>query len=134
MKQTSSSFQRYIGIDYSGAKTPTCSLKGLRVFVATHEVDASEVPPPPSPRKYWTRQGLANWLLEILSEPAPTIVGIAHGFSFPLPYLEYHHIPPDWDVFLRDFHQHWPTDREHTYVDFVRDGLVGNGVVRMGSP
>lgn len=27
-------FQRYIGIDYSGAKTPTSSLKGLRVYVA----------------------------------------------------------------------------------------------------
>ncbi len=134
MKQTSSSFQRYIGIDYSGAKTPTCSLKGLRVFVATHEVDASEVPPPPSPRKYWTRQGLANWLLEILSEPAPTIVGIDHGFSFPLRYLEYHHIPPDWDVFLQDFHQHWPTDREHTYVDFVRYGSIGNAAERMGNP
>jgi hypothetical protein len=25
-------FQRYIGIDYSGAETPTASLKGLRVY------------------------------------------------------------------------------------------------------
>jgi hypothetical protein len=128
------SFQRYIGIDYSGAKTPSDSLKGLRVFVATREMDAYEVLPPPSPRKYWTRQGVAHWLLEILSEPIPTIVGIDHGFSFPLQYFEYHHIQPDWDIFLRDFHQHWPTDREHTYVDFVRDGLAGNGAERMGSP
>ncbi len=27
-----SKFKRYIGIDYSGAKTPTASLKGLRVY------------------------------------------------------------------------------------------------------
>jgi len=27
-------FERYIGIDYSGAQTPTSSLKGLRVFAA----------------------------------------------------------------------------------------------------
>jgi hypothetical protein len=27
-------FTRYIGIDYSGAETPTASLKGLRVYVA----------------------------------------------------------------------------------------------------
>jgi hypothetical protein len=27
-------FERYIGIDYSGAATPTSSLKGLRVYLA----------------------------------------------------------------------------------------------------
>lgn len=29
-----SSFERFIGIDYSGAQTPTASLKGLRVYLA----------------------------------------------------------------------------------------------------
>lgn len=28
------SFSRFIGIDYSGAQTPTASLKGLRVNLA----------------------------------------------------------------------------------------------------
>jgi len=28
-------FDRYIGIDYSGAATPTSSLKGLRVYSPT---------------------------------------------------------------------------------------------------
>jgi len=28
-------FDRHIGIDYSGAKTPTSRLKGLQVFVAS---------------------------------------------------------------------------------------------------
>jgi hypothetical protein len=32
-------FARYIGIDYSGAQTPTASLKGLRVYLT--ECDAS---------------------------------------------------------------------------------------------
>ena len=50
-------FERYIGIDYSGAETPTSSLKGLRVYSATNEDNPSEVQPPPSPRKYWTRNG-----------------------------------------------------------------------------
>ena len=27
-------FARYIGIDYSGAQTPTASLKGLRIYMA----------------------------------------------------------------------------------------------------
>ena len=43
-----------------------------------------------SPRKYWTPQGIAEWLVERLAEDAPTLVGIDHGFSFPLRYFEMH--------------------------------------------
>ena len=82
----------------------------------------SEVLPPPSPRKYWTRRGIAEWLVERLAEDVPTLVGIDHGFSFPLRYFETHRLPPDWPAFLDDFQRHWPTDEDHTYVDFVRDG------------
>ena len=35
--------------------------------------------------------------------------------------------------FLDDFQRHWPTDEDHTYVDFVRDGIRGNGAARMGN-
>ncbi|HYC54061.1 MAG TPA: hypothetical protein VEL28_03895 [Candidatus Binatia bacterium] len=31
-----------------------------------------------------------------------------------------------------DFQLHWPTDGDHVYVDFVRDGSVGNGAARSG--
>ena len=127
-------FDRYIGIDYSGAETPNASLKGLRVYLATGDAPASEVLPPPSPRKYWTRRGIAEWLAERLAEDVPTLVGIDHGFSFPLRYFEVHHLPLDWDEFLDDFHHHWPTDVDHTYVDFIRDGLRGDGAARMGNP
>ena len=126
-------FNRYIGIDYSGAQTPDASLKGLRVYCADGASAAQEVAPPPSPRKYWTRRGIAEWLAERLAEDVPTIVGIDHGFSFPLRYFEVHHLEPDWPTFLEDFQHHWPTDTEHTYVDFVRDGLVGDGAARTGS-
>ncbi|MFZ7126678.1 MAG: hypothetical protein ACOWWM_11055 [Desulfobacterales bacterium] len=126
-------FRRYIGIDYSGAETPTSSLKGLRVFEAGRESLPVEVPPPPSPRKYWTRRGLAEWLVERLSEEAPTIVGIDHAFSFPLRYFEVHWLEPDWPAFLDDFQKHWPTDDKNTYVDFVRDGARGDGEARSGS-
>ena len=73
-------FSHYIGIDYSGAETPEASLKGLRVYCAEGESAANEVPPPPSPRKYWTRRGTAHWLAGRLAEDVPTIVGIDHGF------------------------------------------------------
>ena len=132
-RSSNTQFKRYVGIDYSGAETPTSGLKGLRVYMATSEDEAEEVMPPSGPKRYWTRQAVAHWLLETLSQPTPTIVGIDHGFSFPIRYFEYHQILPDWDVFLRDFRRHWPTDEPHVYVDFVRDGLAGNGAARTGN-
>jgi hypothetical protein len=56
-------FTRYIGVDYTGAQTPTASLKGLRVLMTEGDRPPTEVSPPPSPRKYWTRRGIAEgWL------------------------------------------------------------------------
>ena len=126
-------FDRHIGIDYSGADTPTASLKGLRVYLAEGDRLPVEVRPPPSPRKYWTRKGIAEWLVERLAEDLTTLVGIDHGFSFPLRYFESHGLLPDWSAFLDDFQHHWPTDDEQTYVEFVRDGIHGNGAARMGN-
>jgi len=126
-------FNRYIGIDYSGAQTPGQSLKGLRVYIGDCSSVPSEVEPPPSPRKYWTRQGIAEWLVARLAEDEKTIVGIDHGFSFPVKYFYVYGLSGKWDEFLDDFRAYWPTDDENMYVDFVRDGLFGNGAARVGS-
>jgi hypothetical protein len=61
------------------------------------------------------------------------LVGIDHGFSFPLRYFDAYYLEPEWPSFLDDFQEHWLTDAEHTYVDFVRDGSRGNGEARSGS-
>jgi hypothetical protein len=127
----SSAFVRYIGIDYSGAQTPSASLKGLRVYQAERQTQPVEVLAPPSPRKYWARRGLAEWLVEQLAEDTPMLVGIDHGFSFPLRYFEAHGLKLDWTSFLDDFQHHWPTD-EDIYVDFVRERAAGDGAARMG--
>ena len=133
MIQTQSpQFTRYIGIDYSGAQTATASLKGLRVYMAVEKSPAAEIPPPPGLKKYWTRRGIAEWLVSIFKENIPTIAGIDHSFSFPVRYFEKNRIPPDWDYFLDDFQRHWPTDENDIYVDFVRDGIRGNGSARKG--
>jgi len=115
-------FERYIGIDYSGAKTPTSSLSALRVYAADQTSPAKEVLPPPSPRKYWTRKGLAEWLCDELAKPTPTLVGIDHAFSFPLAYFEKYRLHHNWPEFLEDFQRHWPTDDDKTYVCFVHEG------------
>lgn len=127
-------FERYIGIDYSGAQTPTSSLKGLRVYMANRPSPPIEVQPAPSPRRYWTRRGLAEWLAQHIQEEVPTLVGIDHGFALPLRYFEVHHLAHNWAAFLDDFQRHWPTDEDNTYVDFVRDGRCGNGAARSGDP
>ncbi len=125
-------FERYVGVDYSGAQTCESSLSGLRVYVAASANLPQEVKPPSSPRKYWTRHGIARWLCEELSKETPTIVGIDHGFSFPVAYFEKYSLPRDWAKFLDDYQQHWPTDNPSTYVDFIRDGSCGQGTRRMG--
>ena len=111
-------FTRYIGIDYSGAETPTASLKGLRVYRVDRSSPPIEVMPPPSPRNT-ERRGIAEWLVERLAED-PGAGRLDHGFSFPLRYFDVHGLKPDWPSFLDDFQRHWPTD-EDIYVDFVRE-------------
>lgn len=142
-----SSFARYIGIDYSGAKTPTSSLTGLRVYLAEKAGKPPEEEPPPSPR-YWTRKGIAEWLVETLTMGEPALVGIDHAFSFPQNYFDQYGLH-DWPSFLDDFQHHWPTDQDHAYVDFFRNvklgkrvaqkyanfkiyGTIGNGAARTG--
>jgi hypothetical protein len=79
--------------------------------MADVETLPAEVQPPPSRRKYWTRKGIAQWLVEQLQKNHVTIVGIDHGFSFPLRYFEVNHLLPDWPAFLDDFQRHWSTEQ-----------------------
>jgi hypothetical protein len=127
-------FNRYIGIDYSGAKTADSSLSGLRVYMASSSNPPKEEMPPPSPRKYWTRRGVAHWLCNELSKDIPSIIGIDHGFSFPVAFFDKCCLPHDWSEFLDDFQRHWPTDGHSTCIDFIRDGNCGRGYLRTGDP
>ena len=122
-------FVRYIGIDYSGARTPTASLKGLRIYLAKDDTMPVEVHPPTSRRKYWTRREVGEWLVERLAEDMPTVVGIDHGFSFPLQYFERHGLALDWPAFLDDFQRHWPTGGTPTAARWGPPGA--NAVYRL---
>ena len=119
------SFDRYIGIDYSGAATPESGLKGLRVYQGDRRSLPEEVAPIPSPPKYWTRRGIARWLAERLSQGSATLVGIDHAFSFPRRYFDQHTLAYDWPEFLEDFREHWPTDEIGCTVQMMRNGLHG---------
>jgi antitoxin (DNA-binding transcriptional repressor) of toxin-antitoxin stability system len=124
-------FSRYIGVDYSGAETPEATLPGLQAFLAVGNAEPTRVAPP-QPRRNWSRRALAEWLIAILAEDIPTLVGIDHAFSFPRRYFEKYGLAMDWPTFLDDFQRHWPTDEGCTYVDFIRDGTTGDGAARLG--
>ncbi len=131
-------FERYLGIDYSGAQTPVDNLPGLQVYEATLKRLPCEIKPTqsvngPLKKKHWSRKGIAEFLARELQEGPRTLVGIDHGFSFPLPYFNQHFLPHDWHKFLDDFQQYWPTDLDHMKVDFIRNGIEGNGCARMGN-
>ena len=128
-------FTRSIGIDYSGAATAATNLTGIRVYQTNRGSDAVEIPPSPTRpgRKNWSRLDLAHWLVEILNDGPPAIIGIDHGFSFPMRYFEENRIQPDWGVFLDDFVHHWPTDDPCVYVDDIREGKTGSGSERTGA-
>lgn len=119
-------FERYVGIDYSGAKAAVSRLKGLQVYAsyAAHEVH--RVPVITKGVVNWCRKEIAKWLAQLLSEDVRTLVGIDHGFSFPLSYMERHNLT-NWDAFLCHFHSHWPVDRDHMYIDFVRQNQPPSG-------
>lgn len=84
---TGVSFNRTIGIDYSGAETARSSLKGLRVYMADVGEAPREVPPPPLPKRYGTRRGIAEWLVEGLTDDIPKVVGNDHAFLFPMRFF-----------------------------------------------
>lgn len=122
-----SDFDLYIGIDYSGAQTPTARLKGLQVYAAQ---------PGGLPQKWfsparsnngqlfnWTRAEIAQLLREQAQQGVRFLAGIDHGFSFPLSYFRRYGLE-SWQEFLADSVRHWPTDGDHVYVDFVRKGML----------
>jgi uncharacterized protein with HEPN domain len=126
-------FERYIGIDYSGADTSNSRLRGLCVYEARRHERPGSQRLREGPRGLWSRAELAEWLTRLLSDGLPTIVGIDHGFSFPLAYFQrYPQAAADWPAFLDDFVQHWPTDQPGVKVRDVRNGQVGEGSRRVG--
>ena len=53
-------FDRYIGIDYSGAKTPTSRLSGLQVFMATVDRNPDKIQANTRTNWNWTRKEIGR--------------------------------------------------------------------------
>lgn len=121
-------FDCLIGIDYSGAKTPTCRLPGLQIYAAQAASGGVEAWASPTrsnngQRVNWTRREVAERLLQEVKKGTRFLAGVDHGFSMPMSYFARYGLE-SWPEFLADFVHHWPTHGDHVYVDFVRDGNV----------
>lgn len=111
-------FQKYIGIDYSGAGEPSKFRRNLQLYLAEDCQHPEKIQPS------WSRQLLAEWLEDYLGTHDRVIVGIDHGFSFPMSYMQRNSIR-SWDQFLADFSNHWKTDVAS--VESFRENNPRNG-------
>ncbi|MXZ59963.1 MAG: hypothetical protein F4228_02690 [Acidobacteria bacterium] len=104
-------FERHIGIDYSGQKTPVSRLANLQVYEAGRS-DLPERLKPPSVApnvQNWSRSDVANYLCDALVAEEPIVIGIDHGFSVPGSHFEDLQLF-GWDEFLDYFARSWRTD------------------------
>ena len=85
-----------------------------------------EVPPPSSPRKYGPARASPNGWWSGSPRTCPRWSASTTAFPFHCAISRRTGVPK-WSRFLDDFQRHWPTDEDHTYVQFVRDGIHGNG-------
>jgi hypothetical protein len=115
----SGTFDLAVGIDYSGADTPEARLPGLQVYAAAAGQAALAVRP--GDGRHWSRRTAANWLRDTVLDSGRVIIGVDHGFAFPVSYFDRVGLK-DWPEFLEDFTAHWPTDREGVTVRDVREG------------
>ncbi len=121
-------FERHIGIDYSGADTPTWRKPGLQVYMAAGG-DPQRIITPAAPvgqQWNWTREEIADWLIAQVREGGTFLAGIDHNFSFPISYMQRYGLKT-WDHFLKDFCQHWPTDEPNCYVGLHRENNPRTG-------
>lgn len=113
-------FDGFIGIDYSGAGSPTNRIRGLKMYAARPEREPHQVRPAP-PARNWSRHDLAHWLLAELGRGKRLLIGIDHAFSFPISYFERYGLG-SWPAMLEDFCRYWPTDHPDCRVDDIRKG------------
>ena len=110
-------FNLYIGIDYSGSAS-TNDRPGNIAFYLTHlknlpsPVYAHDFPFNNTEAKHWSRTDLARTLTNILNTKSShrIIIGIDHGFSFPIGYYHRNFIT-SYPDFLAQYHTLWQQDQ-----------------------
>lgn len=118
-------FESFVGIDYSGSKSATSRSAAIQVYRSSAGRGPRIVRTAAAGRQHrnWCRQEVAQWLVRTIRQQR-VMVGIDHGFSFPLSYFRRYRLK-SWNAFLEDFCRHWPTADEDTTVDSIRKAYAG---------
>jgi len=77
----------HVGIVYSGAGTPTSRAANLQVYTVVGGRGPERVATPAATGDQhwnWTRQEIADWLINLANTGERFIAGIDHAFSFPI--------------------------------------------------
>lgn len=121
-------FDRFIGIDYSGAGTAESPQKGIAVYAATSNNKPQRIPAPVAlgRSRNWSRLTLFQWLQQQLRSNESLAIGIDHAFSFPISYFEKYQLGC-WREFIEDFVEHWPTAQQGATVQQFREGNLRTG-------
>jgi hypothetical protein len=77
---------------------PESRLKALQVYEASGNEEPVKVSTPTAGAKNWTRLEVAQYCQKALEFGEPVIIGIDHGFSFPMSYMRRYGIT-GWDDF-----------------------------------
>lgn len=121
-----SRFDHHIGIDYSGASKPETRSASIQVYSSSCENLPTKLSSPSSTDarlRNWNRIEVFLWLCatldQAITQEETCIIGVDHGFSFPIGYFHRYDLKI-WDDFLADFAAHWPTDGKGTTVESLR--------------
>ena len=99
---TSLMYERFIGIDYSGARNPLTRSGALQVYSSRIGKKVARVAPPTSARsrhRNWCGEEIAEWRIGQILQGEACFIGIDHGFSFPIAYFRRNRIR-SWEEFL----------------------------------
>ncbi|MEW9671967.1 hypothetical protein [Ammoniphilus sp. 3BR4] len=111
-------FDRYIGIDYSGRGEPDQRTSGIQVVEMDPEGQRQRISPPGGHIRTfsWSRKEVYEYLRSSLENSNQRLaIGIDHGLSFPLSYFVQHDLQ-NWDEFLKHFQALWNTKEESVRV------------------
>lgn len=92
----SGTYSHFVGMDWSGAKGGRHA--GLAVAICEADTGQIQLVAPPSGRRSWARQEIAEWVVSGMELPtdARALIGIDSAFS--LPFLDYESFLPGEDV------------------------------------
>lgn len=102
-------FDKYIGIDYSGAGTCDSPQGGLKIFQAEKGQEPLAVLRETGSEKYrnWSRKSLTQWLRDTIMAEGNAVIGIDHCFSLPEDYFTKFGLQ-DWNALLNFLSEKWP--------------------------